>query len=221
MRDGIFTYRSNISLGKGFAKPWSKVEPFLGTVTNYSSPSRVAIELIQASNLTTQFFTAQKDVLDNKYDICGSNHLGDWLLHQWVIPHSDLPMTIGQYEQLRPLPKQEFGPVIINITVDFELLDPTGNILPFQSANEYGYFVSKDKKAEALGRSRANIYLSENSTMELFICVPFETMCPDLVSQVNFLEDCAPFKLNPKMWKYWEKTKNGKSYKKQKVVLSA
>ena len=221
MREGIFTYRSNISLGKGFTKPWLKVKSFMEKSANNSLPSRVAIELVHASNLPTQFFNTEREILDRKYEIYGWNYLGDWHSHQWVIPNSDLSSTLSRYEQFRPFPKQEISPARLNIRIDFELIDKMGKALPFQSTVDYGHFVSRDKIAEELGLSRANIYLSENSTMELFLCVPFESMSSEFLSQVEFLKENAQFKFNSKMWKYWEKAKNGKSYKKRKVVISA
>ena len=191
MRKGLFTYRSNIALGKGFTKPWTKVESFLDKVSTKKIPSRVAVELTHLANLPSQCFLAQKEYLDLQHQLYGYSNIGAWTLHQWVISNSELSNTISHFEQLRPLPKQELPPVVINITLDFELLTPKGELLKHQSPADYGNFVSMDRKEEILGQTRARIYLSENSKMELFLCVPFENMCPELVSQVQFLRDSA------------------------------
>ncbi|MEM7500686.1 MAG: hypothetical protein AAF417_01530 [Pseudomonadota bacterium] len=142
-------------------------------------------------------------------------------MHQWVIPTTDLEGQLSRLEELRPLPKFAFGPLWVNVRVDFKLIDEQGACLPWQDAEHYNWYVSKDKKEEALGLSRLDVFLSENSTMRLFLCLPFESRNNDLQGHVDFLNESTPFKLKPGMWKEWTITKNGRTYKKRKTTVHA
>jgi len=201
MRAGAFTYNANISLGKGFRKPWEKVSSFLNTVAHNSTPSRVAIEIFEDTALPDEFLHSQRKYLDNKYELYGWNTIGNLIFHQWINPNYDFNEQISSLENLRPLPKCEVGPLDLNIRVDFQLIDSEGRLLPYQSPADYGNFISKDKKSECLGYSRLNAYLSENSTLHMFLSLPFEDEGQSLDEYISFPNSAARFKLNSRMWK--------------------
>jgi hypothetical protein len=221
IRNGAFTFNANIALGKGFRNPWKKVSSFLTKVADVESPTRLAIVLYEGEEVPQHFVDARKEEFDRIGAFYGWSSIGAYTQHQWVVPNDTLDEYVSMLEDLRPFPKAEFGPLALNVRVDFKLIGPDGVVLPFQSPGDYGCFVSRDRKAEELGNSRLDLELSENSRAHLFICVPLEEEGSDLQRHVEFLNVSSPFNLNPRMWKQWSKSKSSNSYKKRRVALES
>lgn len=120
------------------------------------------------------------------------------------------------------LPDYGFGiPPCASVSCSFRLRDPrTGDVLPFQGADDYLGYDFSHGYGSLLGESTLYARFARRTTVSVVLCLPFESVTPEARALASELQARLPFKMSPKQWTLWELNRKGTGYRPHKVALS-
>jgi hypothetical protein len=137
---------------------------------------------------------------------------------RFPVPTRRVPEALELLATLEPQPTNRWGmaPVWLRFSADFALRHPDGHLWPGQDRSEFGFFETPG--GVRLGASMTNLSLQARRSMGLLLSVPDATDA-EAVDLIPWLQSHLPFQLSPKHWTRWTLTKNGRTYRGQKLVL--
>jgi len=225
IRHGAITYDGlPISSGgahslrqKGFVAGFNALQNFVDSISLERNPSSVALELFNSGTRGYSHFMALRWEFSKRFRGKQGRSIGEHFGHQWDVPPSELGLLIHNLERLRPIPLVGYAGRSLVVHVYWKLIfsDQTGDQLPFQTRDNYVDFEVGFQ--QYLGESILYARISENSSANLFLSLPFEVVQPECVELANRVQEAFPTRLSAKHWKRWTLTKKGTSYLGRKI----
>lgn len=205
---------------KGPAAGFHALQSFVDSISLETVPTQLWVELLEGDAVSAEYFST----LSNSFTAEFGNQvkertLGDWTGHIWNLGPRDLQGIIQELENVRPIPMTPYaGPAVV-ITVFWNLVlfeVKTRGRLPHQFLGEYADF--KIDPARALGESFIAGRISEKTTCNLFLSLPYVEATDEARQIAQEIQKRFPVRLSPKHWKAWKLTKSGKSYVSRKIA---
>lgn len=136
---------------------------------------------------------------------------------RFLVAADQVDDAIALFESLEPLPANEWrmAPVWLWFTAQFQLRSPSSDALwPGQDPAEFGHFQTPG--GVLLGTSSTRLILQAKRSMGLSLSIPDATD-DDLDEIVPWLGAALPFRLSPKHWTRWTRTRTG-SYRGRRIA---
>jgi hypothetical protein len=141
-------------------------------------------------------------------------------VHHPVAP-SEIDDAIALLESISPQPRNPWGmsPVWLSVVADVRLLSPVGGgIWPGQDPSLFGDF--RTPGGVRLGASQLRLILESKAKLGLSLSIPQATDA-DVAIIVPWLQKHLPCRLSDKQWTRWSLTKNGRTYRGQRISPSS
>jgi hypothetical protein len=202
---------------KGFVQTFNSLQGFVNSVSLKPEPSSVILELFDLGNGSYSHFLSLSSQFDNKFPRLRERQTGEYHSHQWTVSADELPSLVIELEKLRPIPNAGFVGRSLVVYVGWNLIfaDSNGKPLPFQNRDDHLQFDIDFNRF--LGESYVYARISETSTANLFLSLPFEDATDEALELVNRIQNCFPARPSSKHWKKWTITKSRKTYVGRKI----
>ncbi len=201
---------------KGFVKTFEALDNFVNSVSLDPVPTSVILELFDLG-IGYTYFLALTAEFDNRFRRKEGRQIGEFAANQWCVDPNDLKPLIYDLEGLRPIPDAGYAgqSLVVHVNWNLRFADFRHKQFPFQNRNEYLQFEVYFQRY--LGESALYARISETSTANLFLSLPFENPDEEAMELVKRIQTHFPARLSSKHWKRWTLTKNGKSYVGRKI----
>lgn len=202
---------------KGFVKTFEALQNFVNSISLQREASSVTLELFDPGNGGYTHFLALTSEFDFKFGRKQVRQIGEYRGYQWEVNPIDLRPLISELERLRPIPNAGYAgrSLVVHVYWNLVIADSLGVPLPFQTRDEYLKYDIDFKRY--LGESFMYARISETSTANLFLSLPFEEVTESAIELVKRIQEHFPARLSSKHWKRWTLAKNGKSYVGRKI----
>jgi len=209
------------SLGKlSPTSTWSSIDRFITRCTAPLSDINFSVEVLEGSDIPEEF---SKRMRKNIKQILGrhshAQNNGFAKAFSWELPKNRLSEVLDLFDASCPFPKHKYSVKIATLYISstFHLLDRSGtHVLKHQGRENY---LNYDTDYERfLGESMLLGSISSNSSLNIFLSLPFEEITEDFQSNIHFLQDNLPFKFSPIQWKRWHVNKAKTGYVGRKIT---
>lgn len=202
---------------RGFVEAFEALEKFVNSISLEREARSVYLELIDLGSGAYTHFLSLSSEFDDKYLRKQGRQIGEYRGSQWEVDPSELRALIHDLEKLRPVPMADYAgrSLVVHVYWNLVFAGSGGQRLPFQSRDEYlGFDIDFQRW---LGESFMYSRISETSTANLFLSLPFEEISPECVELTKRIDDAFPGRLSSKHWKRWSLSKSGNSYVGRKI----
>jgi len=137
----------------------------------------------------------------------------------YPVPASRLEDAVEVFEQICPLPTDEWGnaPVWLHMDAHVEMRQPDGGPWPGQDPALFGHF--QTPSGVGLGASSIRLILSGRLAMGLTLTLP-EATDDDIARLRPWLHSQLPFRMSSKHWVRWSLNKNGRTYRAKRLDIA-
>lgn len=203
---------------KGFVDTYEALQKFVNAISLEREARSVEIELFDLGGGGYTHFLSLCSELDDKYHRKHGRQIGEYHGNQWKVDPTELRPLIYDLERLRPIPIAGYAgrSLVAHVYWNLVFADTKGEPLPYQSRSHYLDF-DVLYRTSYLGESVLYARISETSSANLFLSLPFEEANDEAGRLVKRIQEYFPARLSSKHWKRWTLTKNGKSYLGRKI----
>ena len=202
---------------RGFVAAFNALQSFASAVSLDAIPKDLLVEVVTGDGVPKEFTDSLSSEFDANFMRRPDRIIGAYTGHQWEINAPSLNQIVDQFEKLRPVPHAGFAAdaLVVHATWNLVLADKERKPLPHQDKDNYmRYEVGYEL---CLGESLVYARISETTTANLFLTLPFENVTDDARRLAAEIESQFPCRLSSKHWKMWRLTKNGRSYVGRKI----
>jgi hypothetical protein len=202
---------------RGLAAGFDALQAFADAVSLVPVPTNLVVEVLSGTGVPDRFTSLLNSDFDDRFARRADRRVGEYTSHQWTVAASALPGVVRTLEQSRPIPKTKYAghAALVHATWNLVLFDSSRQPLPYQGREHYLNFDCDRRRC--LGQSLVYGRISERTTANLFLSIPYEDLNGDAQQVVSGIQAHFPARLSSSHWKMWRLAKNGQRYVGRKI----
>jgi hypothetical protein len=202
---------------RGFRAGFDALQSFAGAVSLDPVPTNLVVEVLKGKGVPERFTSQLGSDFDERLVQRAARRVGDCTSRQWTVAPASLQWVIHTLEQFRPIPKTKSAghAALVHATWNLVLFDSSHRPLPYQGREHYRDFDCDSQRF--LGHSFVYGRVSEQTTANLFLSLPYDDVNGDVQRVVRQIQEHFPARLSSSHWKMWRLAKNGQRYVGRKI----
>jgi hypothetical protein len=204
---------------RGFTEALIVLQSFVTAVSVDPRPKECFVEVLAGDDVPASFTSGVMAHCDAHFIKRTRRRVGEYSSSQWAVEPGSLPEMIDTLEQRRPIPKAGYAgyAAAIHVTWNIVLADGLRQPIPNQGKEHYLGFECGFQRY--LGESRVYARISEATTANLFLALPYENVTSEARRVAEKIQTHFPARLSSNHWKIWQLTKKGDGYIGRRVSI--
>jgi len=204
---------------RGFTDALLVLQSFVTAVSLDPRPKDCAVEVLAGDDVPASFASGVIAHCDAHFIKCRRRRVGEYSSSQWAVDPGSLPAIVDTLEQRRPIPKAGYAgyAAAIHVTWNIVFADGLRQPIPYQGKEHYLGFECSFQRY--LGESLVYARISEATTANLFLALPYDTVTSDARRLAEKIQCHFPARLSSNHWKIWRLTKKGDGYIGRRVSI--